>query len=514
VTEGQALLEVEGASKSFEGIPALVDANLQVRGGEVHALMGENGAGKSTLIRVLAGVLQPDAIRLRVRGVDAAVHSPADAHRLGLRFIHQELNVVPGLSIAENIFLGRRYPTWGPRGLGPVDWRALRRRASSVLSSIGVRHIDTGRRMFELSPGDAMLVSIARAFVEEEWEQGGQGERLYVMDEPTALLARGETELLFEVIRRLRSQGCAILYVSHRMEEVFEISDRLTVMRDGKVIATSGTSETTPGSVIRQMTGRSLDSVYPSRARERGKEPLLELIDLTSDGISGVNLSVRAGEIVGVAGLAGSGRSELLRAVAGADRVHGGSLRMAGRGVDLSSPGRAWRQGVAYVPEERRTQALIMNGRARENMLLPGLSSISRFGIVDAASERRTGERLSREVGLRAKSPEQVVHYLSGGNQQKVVFARAVHTRPRVLLLDEPTRGVDVGAKYDIYNLILDAAERGAAVLMVSSDLSELLGLSDRIVVLAQGRLTHELANDGSLDRTRLLSYCYGELAA
>ncbi|MEX2534158.1 MAG: sugar ABC transporter ATP-binding protein [Trueperaceae bacterium] len=514
MAEFASLLEISGASKKFDGVPALRDADLTVDRGEVHALMGENGAGKSTLIRILAGVLSADSASIRVRGEAVAIHSAADAQQLGLRFIHQELNVVPSLSVAENIFLGRPYPGWGHLGLGVVNWRQLARRARTVLEQLGVLHIDPNRGMGDLSPGDAMLVSIARAFVEEEGGQSESSPRLYVMDEPTALLSRGETELLFEVIRGLRSQGCGILYVSHRMEEIFEISDRITVMRDGSVVATTATEDATPGSVIRQMTGRSLENAFPRRERNRTREPVLELRGLSNSRVKDFSLTIHGGEIVGVAGLAGSGRSELLRAIAGVDQVRGGTILLDGCVARLSSPKRAWQRGVVFVPEERRSQALVMSGRARENMLLPRLSSLSRLGLVDMRRERKTADRLARQVGLRARSPEQVVHYLSGGNQQKVVLARAVLAEPRALLLDEPTRGVDVGAKYDIYNLILDAAGRGAAVLMVSSDLNELMGLADRIVVIAQGRLTHDLPNDGSLEKAQLLAHCYGEQAA
>lgn len=498
-----ALLEVREATKSFAGVTVLHSADLRVVRGEVHALVGENGAGKSTLIKVLAGVLSADRLDLMVRGAPASLRGSADAHRLGFRFIHQELNLVAGLSVAENIFLGHPYPK---TGFGTVAWAKLARRAQETLAKLGVTHIAARKVAGRLSVGDAMLVSVARAFVEAPG--AGPQVRLYVMDEPTAALSRAETALLFAVIRSLKAQGSSVLYVSHRLEEIFEISDRITVLRDGHVVATTVAGDTSPAGLIAQMTGRSLADAYPPKVLTPSSQPALELQGGSNARLSGVTLRLYGGEVVGVAGLAGSGRSELLRALAGVDPLEAETLELGGRRADLSSPIKAWRHGVAFVPEERRTQGLVMNASVQANTVLPHLGELSQYGFADRSRERALAKHLAERVGLKARGLNQRVHSLSGGNQQKVVLARALAARPQVLLLDEPTRGVDVGAKYDIYTLILEAAAGGAAVLMVASDLLELIGLCSRVLVMQGGRLAHETATRG-LSQAELLTLCY-----
>lgn len=513
------LLAVRHASKAYDGEPALIDASFELRAGEVHALMGENGAGKSTLIKLLAGVETPDAMRLEVQGRPVSVRGPDEAGRLGFRFIHQELNVVPALSVAENIFLGHPYPR---TRAGTVHWRSLRRQALAALNGLGVTHLDPAAPMSRLGTGDAMLASIARAFVEPA--SGGEAGRVYVMDEPTAALSRRETELLFEVVRRLRARGAGVLYVSHRMEEIFELADRITVLRDGRVASTMLASEASPEGLILAMTGRR-SGAGSAGAREAGTEPppgaapardappVLEVRGLRNAVLRGVSLAANAGEVVGVTGLAGAGRSELLRALIGADPVDAGTIRLVGRDVRFADPAAGWRAGLAYVPEERRSQGLAMDADVRSNLLLPHLARVSRAGVVDRGRERAEAERWSQRVGLRARGPRQLVHELSGGNQQKVVIARALAADPRVLLLDEPTRGVDVGAKADIYELVRRAAASGAAVLLASSDLDEVLATCDRVVVLHEGRSIHH-REVRTLDRASLLDLCYGSVAA
>ncbi len=519
------LLAVRRASKSYDGEAALIDAALDLLPGEVHAVMGENGAGKSTLIKLLAGVEAPDVLDLSIDGRPARIRAPADAERAGFRFIHQELNVVPALSVAENILLGHSYPR---TPLGTVAWRPLRAQAREALKSLGVHHVDPAVPMSRLGTGDAMLVSIARAFVKPPG--GGDPPRVFVMDEPTAALSRRETELLFEVVRGLRAGGAAVLYVSHRMEEIFELADRITVLRDGRVVRTVAAADATRETLILAMTGRRLgvsgDVRAPAdgsggtgrrtgRDADTGREadvPVLEARGLANATLRGVSLRVRAGEVVGVAGLAGAGKSELLRALIAADPLHDGEVHLAGRRVDLRDPFGAWRAGFAYVPEERRGEGLAMDRDVRSNLLLPHLARLSRAGLADRRRERREAERWSGEVGLRSRGPDQVVHELSGGNQQKVVLARALAARPAVLLLDEPTRGVDVGAKADIYERVRRAAADGAAVLLASSDLDELLTTCDRVLVLHQGRFVDRRDVRG-LDRATLLNLCFGESA-
>ena len=565
-TMSEPLLRVLRATKRYEGVVALQDASFDLLRGEVHALMGENGAGKSTLIKLLAGVVPADALELEVRGARVALRSAADAQRLGLRFIHQELNVVPALSVAENVFLGRPYPLlprpWG--SFGAIDWRRLQREASEVLAGIGVTHVRTGTIMSRLSVGDAMLVNIARAFVDEASlaavpARGGRppvaggtspsaaaATRVYIMDEPTAALSRSETERLFGVVRGLRARGCGVVYVSHRLEEIFEVTDRITVLRDGRVVGTTTTRAATPELLIRQMTGRAWADLAPGRAPAAGatsnpdgrasapqapavdppRPPVLVAEGVTNQRLRDVDLALHAGEIVGLAGLVGAGRSELLRALAGIDRRRGrvllarrnGSHRRVPTGGGgtapleplQANPTDAWRRGLAYVPEERRSQGLIMRDSVRANMVLPHLARVSRLGVALGRRETNWARELARLVDLKARGPGQPVHELSGGNQQKVVLARALAASPTVLLLDEPTRGVDVGAKSDIYRLVREAAIAGAAVLLASSDLPEVLALTDRVLVLRKGRLHAEVPT-ASLDQARLLTLMYGE---
>lgn len=496
------LLSIRHASKAYGGIPALIDASLDLRAGEVHALMGENGAGKSTLIKLLSAVTSADSMEVFLRGEPVTIHDPQRAFDLGLRFIHQELAVVPDLSAAENLYLSYPYP----RRLGLlVDWPTLNRRAKAVLGELGIRHIAPTALAGSLSPGDQMLVKIAAALVDD-----GRPASVYVMDEPTAALTGEEADQLFAVIERLRARGCAILYVSHRMDEVFRIAQRVTVMRDGRVVAESRIEDTTAAEVIRQMTGRDLKQVYPPREAAAGLAARLSVRDLSSEHVRGLSFNVHAGEIVGIAGLAGSGRTETLRALMGADRVTGGQLLLDGKPVKALSVADAWAEGLAFVPEERRAQGLILSRPISDNITLPHLGQVRRFGtFLSPRMERMLSDSLAESVRLKAVSVRQTSRELSGGNQQKIVFARALAREPRVLLLDEPTRGIDVGAKYDLYALIRQMSARGAAVLMVSSDLPELLGLCDRLIILRHGEQS-AVVPVGDMAESDLLTLCYG----
>jgi ABC-type sugar transport system ATPase subunit len=509
-----ALLEIAHASKTYNNIPALIDARFDLQRGEVHALMGENGAGKSTLIKLLAGVVAPDAMDVRVHGMPITIGHPADAFRAGLRFIHQELNIVPQLSVAENIFLSQRYPRWG--GVF-VDWARLHKEAEAVLTHLGVTHIHPTMIMARLSAGDQMLVKIAAAFAGNkvegsEREHKGDNASIYVMDEPTAALTSEEASRLFAVIAQLKQRGCAVLYVTHRMDEVFAISDRITVMRDGRMVATTPTVETTPAALIRQMTGRDLQHVYPPRMESISEMTLLEVKRLRTAHIREVSFSLKAGEIVGIAGLTGSGRSELVQALIGADRVMGGEVRLDGQRLRHRDPAGGWGQGLAYVPEERRSQGLILTRSIGNNVTLPHLSYFSHLRMfLNSGHENSLTALLGDSVRLKSQGARQVVRELSGGNQQKVVFARAMARSPRVLLLDEPTRGVDVGAKFDIYTLIREASAKGIGILMISSELPELIGLCDRLLIMRRGTLAARVPAQG-LSEADLLALCYGEL--
>jgi ribose transport system ATP-binding protein len=496
------LLSMLHVTKHYGDVPVLLDAALELLPGECHALMGENGAGKSTLIKILAGVVTPDRAEIRLQGQSVKLSSAKTAFDRGLRFIHQELNVVPQLSVAENIFLSQPYP----RRAGIfVHWQKLNQAARDVLATLGIRHIAPGTRMAHLSPGDAMLVKIASAFV-------GDHASVYVMDEPTAGLTGGETARLFEVIDGLKTRGAAVLYVSHRMDEIFEIADRVTVMRDGQVVATREIGATDAADLIRLMTGRELAQIYPPRTAPVTENKVIEARNLRTRHISGINFSLHSGEIVGIAGLNGSGRSELLRAVMGIDRLIAGELiseMRRGR-----SPTAAWREGVAYIPEERRTQGLMLARSIRDNMTLPHLNHFSLGGtILQPRRETAAAVQASSLVQLRARHVHQTTHELSGGNQQKILFARAMlqEQRPlKLLLLDEPTRGVDVGAKYDIYTLIRQLSDQGTAILLASSDTGELVGLCDRLLVM-RGRQQAGIYDAAALSQSDLLALCYGE---
>ncbi|MEP2745917.1 sugar ABC transporter ATP-binding protein [Bauldia litoralis] len=498
-----SLLALEGVSKAYAGVPALRSVSLDIAPGEIHALMGENGAGKSTLIKILAGVVAPDEAAIAVEGRAVTIDGPNAAFAHGLRFIHQELNVVPTLSVAENIFLGRPYPR---RLGGLIDWRQLAEQARQALARLGISHIDPRRKMGRLGTGDRMLVSISTAFLDTE----GAAAKIYVMDEPTAALTGDESEGLFAVLRAIRRAGGSVIYVSHRLDEVMQLCDRVTVLRDGAVIATRPIAETPQDEIIRMMIGRAVDHAYPEPMAAVGDEAALMVDELAGDGLDPVSFAVKKGEIVGLAGLAGAGQSEVLRLLMGADTVRGGRVRIGGIEGRATDPAAAWRSGLAYVPRERRSEGLVLSRPITENITLAHLGSFSRGGAVLARRrERAIATARAAEVRLKARGLGQRCYELSGGNQQKVVFAKALSVEPQVLLLDEPTRGVDVGAKFDIYSLIREWSARGMAVLIASSDFPELLGMCDRIIVMREGGIATSLSAHG-LSEEALLTHCYG----
>ena len=490
-------LLISGLTKSYGPARALTSAALDLRGGEVHALMGENGAGKSTLIRILAGLEQADTGSILLDGHPLTLGTPARAEAAGFRFLHQELQIVPALDVAENMHLSRPYP----RRLGLVHWPALHRAANRALRDLGVDHIDSRAAMGNLGPGDQMLVRIAATLLPADpapW--------LYVMDEPTAALTGAESARLFDAIARLKAQGAAILYVSHRMDEVMALADRITILRDGAHVATHARTDTDRDGLIRDMTGRALSDLFPPRRPFPSGIPVLHLRNLRTEGLAGLDLDLSQGEILGIAGLSGSGRGALLRALMGA-LPRQGEVALLGSPLP-DTPSGAWQGGLAYIPRERRTEGVMPARPLSETIALPHLASLSRHGFLRPRATKALVRRLSEEVRLKSTGPDQPVAELSGGNQQKVLFARAMAGKPRLLLLDEPTRGVDVGAKFDIYSLIRAAAAEGTAVIVVSSDLPELIGLSDRIAILNAGRLTRILPAEG-LTEAALLSACY-----
>ena len=501
------LLSLRDVSKSYGAVPVLRGASLVVAPGEIHALMGENGAGKSTLIKILAGVVAPDRADIAVDGREVVIDSPATAHRLGLRFIHQELNVVPALSVAENILIGRRYPTRA--GLF-VDWRRLEAVAADALARLGITHIDPRTPLGQLSLGDRMLVRISSAFLSE----AGAPARLYVMDEPTAALTSEEAERLFVVLRQIRQAGNSVLYVSHRLDEIMALCDRATVLRDGKSIDSGRLAEITHDDLVAVMIGRRVEEAYPRPVAAPEEAVALAAVVVRARGLNAVSLHVRQGEILGVAGLEGAGQRELLRVLFGDLATASGTMLLGGQPYRPRSPRDAWRRGVAYVPRERRSEGLVITRPIFENITLAHLGSQSLAGTwLTPGREKRFAAGLGADVKLKAAGPQQRALELSGGNQQKVVFAKALSGKPRLLLLDEPTRGVDVGAKYDIYTIIRDMTAQGMAVILVSSDLPELLGMSDRIAIMRNGGIADVVEAEG-LQEDELIGRCYGRTGA
>jgi ABC-type sugar transport system ATPase subunit len=495
------LLEISHLRKTYGGAVALKDASLTVNAGETVALMGENGAGKSTLIKILAGALAPDGGEIRLEGRVARFASPGDAYRVGLRFIHQELNVAPAMSVAENMFLGREYPS----RFGLIDWRALNARASACLAALGVSHISPHVRLSRLSVGDRMLTKIAAAFLEDAQSPAC----LFVMDEPTAALAGTESERLFGVIAQLKRRGCGIIYVSHRLDEVLALADRITVLRDGESRATLTAKAATKSALIEAMTGKENVEAFAASPAPACGRIVLSASGLAAPGLHDVSFELRAGEILGCVGLAGAGHEHLLSALVGGSTS--GEIAIGGAPRRLREPADAWRHGLALAPRERRAEGLVLTQDISANVALPHLRRLARLAtFLNRRAERKQAVEMGARVRLKSTGPTQKTRTLSGGNQQKVMFARAVAGSPVALLLDEPTRGVDVGAKFDIYALLRELAAAGVAIVAVSSDHEEVLALCTRIAIFRNGRLIETIANNGLTTRSLLLR-CYGE---
>jgi ribose transport system ATP-binding protein len=478
------LLEVRGVSRQFPGVRALHQVNLTLGAGEVLALVGENGAGKSTLMKILAGVQRPDAGQFLLNGRETQVHSVHDAIAHGISLIHQELNLADNLTVGANIFLGRE-----PRRLGLIDNRRINADAADVLRRIGL-DVDPRRPLRELTIGRQQLVEIAKAL--------SVNSRILIMDEPTSSLSSHETERLFAVVKDLRQKGVSIIYISHRLGEVDELADRVAVLRDGENAGELARHEITRDRMVKLMVGRSISQFYARRPHEVG-DAALEVHDLVTPAWPrhALNFTVRRGELVGVAGLVGAGRTEMLRTLFGIDRPLQGSVRVAGRPVTLHTPRDAIQAGMALVPEDRKAHGLVLEMTVRANIGLAGLKRNRRpFGFVNDRVQASDTAQMIASLGIKTPGPEQVVQYLSGGNQQKVVLGKWLTLQPRILLLDEPTRGIDVGAKQEIYRLMEQLAEQGVAVLFVSSELEEILGMSDRVLVMHEGRITGELLRD------------------
>ena len=482
MSESRPLLEVRGVSKSFPGVRALDDVSLALYAGEVHVLLGQNGAGKSTLIKVLYGAYPPDAGEFVFDGTPVRVTSPADARALGVAVMFQDFSLVPYLNVAQNMFLGREF---GGRFPGTVDRRRTHSEAARVLATLGV-DLDTRTLVHRLGVAQQQMVEIAKAL--------SQNARVLVLDEPTAALSDPEIERLFAIIRRLKRDGAAIVYISHRLHEIFEIGDRITVLRDGRKVAETTPAETSVGDLVRRMVGREVSSTYRERFCDRPGAPILEVRDLEAvNGVRGDRLSVAAGETVGLAGLVGSGRTALARSIFGADRRVGGDRRVAGRPLQGGPPSSVG-AGVGLVPEDRQRQGLALARSVQDNLLIAGLRGLFPNHWYRPARAARAAMALIARLRVNTPSPHRPVKFLSGGNQQKVVIGKWLHAGTRLFIFDEPTRGIDVGAKAEIYKMMEGLIDQGAAVLLITSELAEIISVCDRVYVMRDKTIVGELS--------------------
>ena len=471
------ILELKKISKSFSGVEVLHEVSFELRPGEVHALLGENGAGKSTLVKIMTGVHQPDRGEILLDGVPVHFGDTHESRLAGIAAIYQELTLFPDLDVAENIFVGRQ-----PVGIGGrVDWHRLYAEAGKLLESLGVK-LDLRQKARSLSIAQQQMVEIARAFSIKA--------RILIMDEPTSSLTLSEVADLFRLVQRLRAEGTAIIFISHRLEELFELADRVTVLRDGSYVDTRSMKDITRDDLIRMMVGRTINNLFPKQHVRIG-DVVLKVENLTRVGsFQDVSFELRRGEIVGMAGLVGAGRTNVARAIFGVEPATGGRIQVGGRDVAITSPQQAIGLGLAYVPEDRQLHGLIPAMHITSNISLPMLHKYARAGWLQDKSERKSTYEAARQMEVRANNIWQLARELSGGNQQKVVLAKWLSTKPRILILDEPTRGIDVGTKAAVHGLMSKLASEGMAILMISSELPEILGMSDRVIVMREGHVT------------------------
>ena len=488
--EQAPVLEVRRLTKRFPGVLALDDVSFELLPGEGHALVGENGAGKSTLIKVMTGVYTPDEGEILFKGEEVSFSTPRESQEAGISTIYQEVNLIPLLSVAQNVFLGRE-----PRNsLGLIDKARMNREAAEILERYGIT-ADVTAPLRSLALGVQQMVAIARAISVDA--------RAVIMDEPTSSLEAREVETLFRVIRQLREEGVGVIYVSHRLDELYEVCDRVTVLRDGRVAHTGKLADLSRLELIAQMLGRELDEVEKEGAtgfgeeHEASGEPILQALDLNQHPrLRDISFEVRPGEVVGLAGLLGAGRSETAKAIFGADPVDSGSLKVEGEDVKMGSPAAAIKAGIAFLPEDRKSEGIIPDLSVRENIAAAALPRLARAGIVSEKAQGELVEEFMQSLGIKASSPDQPVRELSGGNQQKVLLARWLCMNPKVLMLDEPTRGIDVGAKAEIQKLVDDLAVKGLGVVLISSELDELTEGSDRVVALREGAVVGLLSEE------------------
>jgi ribose transport system ATP-binding protein len=491
---GKILFEMKGIGKTFPGVKALEGVNLTVREGQVHALLGENGAGKSTLIKILSGAYTKDEGQIFFEGKPVEIRSPQDAEALGISTIYQEFNLARNLTVAENIFLGHL-----PRKGIAVDWAQVRQRSREILDTLGVG-IPVDTLTSKLSVAEQQLVEIAKSL--------NRKTRILIMDEPSAVLSERDLEKLYAVVRSLQSQGIGIVYITHRMKEIFQLADEVTVLKDGRYVDTKSITDVTMDDLVKLMIGRELKDVYPKRTPVPG-EVLLEVNNVSrAKLVHDVSFNLHAGEIVGFAGITGSGRTELVRSIFGAD-PYTGEMRIAGEPFKPRAPSDAIKRGIALVTEDRKGQGLLLKLNVTFNTTISGLKQLSRYGVLQLAKELTLVKKFIQDLRIKTPGPEFIVVNMSGGNQQKVILARWLSVGTRIFIMDEPTRGIDIGSKSEIYQIMDDLTKRGVGIIMISSELPEVLGMSDRIMVMREGTIVKELSRAEASEET-VMNYAVG----
>ncbi len=489
------IIKIRNISKAFSNVEVLKDLNLEVFEGEIHAIVGENGAGKSTLMKIISGEYHPTSGNLIVSGKERRFYSPSEAFREGIVIIHQEFSLVPQLTAYENVFLGR----WGNHTLSIVNKNKLKAETNKIFRKLGIDHISTNTKVSNLSIGDKQLVEIAKAL--------SVSPKILIMDEPTAALSLDETKSLFEVLRNLKKQGVTILFISHRLEEIFEIADRVTVLRNGELVSTSSVSDTTMDELVAMMVGRELENRFPEKPSIELGKTILKVENITSEPFfRNISFEVKKGEILGIAGLVGCGSTQLGEALFGLKKVEGNVL-FEGEKLRIKKPVHAIRNGILFVPGDRHTIGLILKRSVRENHALPNFDMFSSFGFMNLKKEKESTLSIAKKLNTKITGISQKIENLSGGNQQKVVFGKWLVRSPKLLILDEPTRGIDVGTKYEIYKLIYELASKGVAIIIISSEMDEVMNLSDKILVMSEGRITGELSpQDATQEKILLLA--------
>lgn len=495
------ILEAKGIDKSFSGVTVLKGAELCIIPGELHALMGENGAGKSTLMKIIMGIYTKDAGTVILDGKETDFKSARDALDAGISMIHQELSPIPEMTVAENVFLGREQKKF--KGLPFVDKKELNRMTQELLEEFELSEfIKPDMKMKDLNIAQIQMMEIIKAI--------SYNSKVVIMDEPTSSLSEKETETLFRIIANLKEKKIGIIYISHRMEEVFELSDRVSVLRDGQFIGCVNTKEASREELINMMVGRELEGGYPHNTAEKG-DVVLELKNFTRKGVfEGVNLTVRAGEILGMAGLVGAGRSEVMRALVGYDHLDSGEIILEGKTVTIKHPRDAVKNHIIMASEDRKELGLVLCRNIRENVSLQNFDKLAHSSFINKGTEKKLADEYTQKMATKMNGIEDMVSSLSGGNQQKVVLAKCLLSDPKVLIMDEPTRGIDVGAKAAIYHIMIELAKQGIAIIMISSELPELIGMSDRVMVMSGGRVTGVLEGEEAASQQKIMNLAFG----